>query len=318
MTELVQPAQGILRPGDRPMQSMAPFAPYPPPATPPRFTAGRDAFSRPQISDPRARGGARPDDAFELGANSGYAPIAQAAEDGGYFAGTTAGNDDILNLVSNVVPYGNGAFRGHLQAQPSGYGPSFPPEPAAPPSNRGYRQPPATSDYDYEASLAMLETLSLQNRIASLSGTNNSGYGSGSPPPPVRGYPGYGERNPILPPDRYAPQPPPQPDLERIRQKLSPEEWSLLLRNNPSFDAFDRRPDFDRRSRSTTINSYPYGYYGYGYDRSVSRDGMPRGPDAKNKKAELYKTELCRSWEETGRCRYGVKWVSWLGFGCIG
>ncbi|KAJ3341598.1 hypothetical protein HDU93_004500 [Gonapodya sp. JEL0774] len=32
-----------------------------------------------------------------------------------------------------------------------------------------------------------------------------------------------------------------------------------------------------------------------------------RGPDSKNKKAELYKTELCRSWEETGTCRYGSK-----------
>lgn len=31
------------------------------------------------------------------------------------------------------------------------------------------------------------------------------------------------------------------------------------------------------------------------------------GPSANNRKLGLYKTELCRSWEEKGSCRYGVK-----------
>ncbi|KAI8811899.1 hypothetical protein BJ742DRAFT_106110 [Cladochytrium replicatum] len=31
------------------------------------------------------------------------------------------------------------------------------------------------------------------------------------------------------------------------------------------------------------------------------------GPDRESKKLNLYKTELCRSWEETGYCRYGGK-----------
>lgn len=31
------------------------------------------------------------------------------------------------------------------------------------------------------------------------------------------------------------------------------------------------------------------------------------GPSANNRKLGLYKTELCRSWEEKGTCRYGAK-----------
>ena len=31
------------------------------------------------------------------------------------------------------------------------------------------------------------------------------------------------------------------------------------------------------------------------------------GPSANNKKAVLYKTELCRSWTETSQCRYGAR-----------
>ncbi|GAA5990650.1 hypothetical protein JCM10908_003171 [Rhodotorula pacifica] len=43
---------------------------------------------------------------------------------------------------------------------------------------------------------------------------------------------------------------------------------------------------------------------------SVQRSamGMPLpGPSPNNRKLNLYKTELCRSWEEKGSCRYGVK-----------
>jgi hypothetical protein len=35
--------------------------------------------------------------------------------------------------------------------------------------------------------------------------------------------------------------------------------------------------------------------------------GAQGGPSANNRKLGLYKTELCRSWEEKGTCRYGPK-----------
>lgn len=35
--------------------------------------------------------------------------------------------------------------------------------------------------------------------------------------------------------------------------------------------------------------------------------GTSGGPNANNRKLGLYKTELCRSWEEKGSCRYGAK-----------
>lgn len=39
---------------------------------------------------------------------------------------------------------------------------------------------------------------------------------------------------------------------------------------------------------------------------TASANGQP-GPSANNRKLGLYKTELCRSWEEKGTCRYGAK-----------
>jgi len=38
-----------------------------------------------------------------------------------------------------------------------------------------------------------------------------------------------------------------------------------------------------------------------------SANGSVGGPSANNRKLGLYKTELCRSWEEKGTCRYGAK-----------
>ncbi|GAA5857325.1 hypothetical protein JCM8547_002221 [Rhodosporidiobolus lusitaniae] len=40
--------------------------------------------------------------------------------------------------------------------------------------------------------------------------------------------------------------------------------------------------------------------------RSAMGTALP-GPSPNNRKLNLYKTELCRSWEEKGSCRYGVK-----------
>lgn len=46
-------------------------------------------------------------------------------------------------------------------------------------------------------------------------------------------------------------------------------------------------------------------YTGYGSDDMNGPNG--NGPSANNRKLGLYKTELCRSWEEKGTCRYGSK-----------
>ncbi|KAI0343972.1 hypothetical protein BDW22DRAFT_1110352 [Trametopsis cervina] len=40
---------------------------------------------------------------------------------------------------------------------------------------------------------------------------------------------------------------------------------------------------------------------------AVNNAAMGGGPNANNRKLGLYKTELCRSWEEKGTCRYGAK-----------
>ncbi|KAI0639132.1 hypothetical protein C8Q77DRAFT_38923 [Trametes polyzona] len=40
---------------------------------------------------------------------------------------------------------------------------------------------------------------------------------------------------------------------------------------------------------------------------SIATNSTGNGPSANNRKLGLYKTELCRSWEEKGSCRYGAK-----------
>ncbi|KAH7918407.1 hypothetical protein BV22DRAFT_1134614 [Leucogyrophana mollusca] len=54
----------------------------------------------------------------------------------------------------------------------------------------------------------------------------------------------------------------------------------------------------------------PYGVMptpGMPLDMSESGSQNGTGPSANNRKLGLYKTELCRSWEEKGSCRYGAK-----------
>ncbi|THH18099.1 hypothetical protein EW146_g2827 [Bondarzewia mesenterica] len=46
---------------------------------------------------------------------------------------------------------------------------------------------------------------------------------------------------------------------------------------------------------------------GVGANNNVAADPSGNGPSANNRKLGLYKTELCRSWEEKGTCRYGPK-----------
>jgi hypothetical protein len=47
--------------------------------------------------------------------------------------------------------------------------------------------------------------------------------------------------------------------------------------------------------------------YGSPPGSATSQNGNSVGPSANNRKLGLYKTELCRSWEEKGSCRYGPK-----------
>jgi tristetraprolin len=55
----------------------------------------------------------------------------------------------------------------------------------------------------------------------------------------------------------------------------------------------------------------PYGMLTPQLDQALSSpttsNGGQNGPSANNRKLGLYKTELCRSWEEKGSCRYGAK-----------
>jgi tristetraprolin len=67
-------------------------------------------------------------------------------------------------------------------------------------------------------------------------------------------------------------------------------------------------------SRLQTHFTSPYGVLpaqGLGVDHSNTGSESPLqnsgGPSANNRKLGLYKTELCRSWEEKGSCRYGAK-----------
>lgn len=69
-------------------------------------------------------------------------------------------------------------------------------------------------------------------------------------------------------------------------------------------------------NRLQTHFTSPYGALpaqGLGVDHSVNSGpespGLQSsgGPSANNRKLGLYKTELCRSWEEKGSCRYGAK-----------
>ncbi|EPQ60982.1 hypothetical protein GLOTRDRAFT_119002 [Gloeophyllum trabeum ATCC 11539] len=49
------------------------------------------------------------------------------------------------------------------------------------------------------------------------------------------------------------------------------------------------------------------GSTGVGSDSGTTTASNTNGPSANNRKLGLYKTELCRSWEEKGTCRYGTK-----------
>jgi tristetraprolin len=79
-------------------------------------------------------------------------------------------------------------------------------------------------------------------------------------------------------------------------------------------DAYNR-PDMLNAQTMARLQSQFTGTYGIVPPQGMVLDsGLPspgsvgsNGPSANNRKLGLYKTELCRSWEEKGSCRYGAK-----------
>lgn len=85
----------------------------------------------------------------------------------------------------------------------------------------------------------------------------------------------------------------------------------------PSYNQYLGRPDLAIQQQIASLQ------YNYGHAAgAASSPGLPiengvpsppesvcnsGGPSANNRKLGLYKTELCRSWEEKGTCRYGTK-----------
>ncbi|KAK0473243.1 hypothetical protein IW261DRAFT_1553149 [Armillaria novae-zelandiae] len=72
------------------------------------------------------------------------------------------------------------------------------------------------------------------------------------------------------------------------------------------------RQDAQVMARLQPQYSGPYGIIPQQMDSglhspSSATSGGQNGPSANNRKLGLYKTELCRSWEEKGTCRYGAK-----------
>jgi hypothetical protein len=89
----------------------------------------------------------------------------------------------------------------------------------------------------------------------------------------------------------------------------------------PGQDPYPRADVATSQAMAATLQSQYTGPYGavsgqnMAMDGGIPRPGMPPGPSSpndngpslNNRKLGLYKTELCRSWEEKGSCRYATK-----------
>ncbi|KAH8552564.1 hypothetical protein BGW37DRAFT_290019 [Umbelopsis sp. PMI_123] len=60
-----------------------------------------------------------------------------------------------------------------------------------------------------------------------------------------------------------------------------------------------------KESASNNIQNTPSGVHNNNTSKRVTSGEHPKAP--KDKKADLYKTEMCRNWQEIGYCRYGKK-----------
>ncbi|KAH8120587.1 hypothetical protein DFH11DRAFT_76418 [Phellopilus nigrolimitatus] len=97
-------------------------------------------------------------------------------------------------------------------------------------------------------------------------------------PPMAMTPPGY--------PNQYFPGAGPQPQYGQ-------EMMGALQRTVPQYGASNGMPTTPQSSQTTFAGS--------------PSPPSSTGPSANNRKLGLYKTELCRSWEEKGTCRYGPK-----------
>lgn len=84
-----------------------------------------------------------------------------------------------------------------------------------------------------------------------------------------------------------------------------PPPQTMALYASQYYAAQEAYPHGDLAAAQAMANRLQPQYTGYGPDDQGGPNGT--GPSANNRKLGLYKTELCRSWEEKGTCRYGAK-----------
>lgn len=84
-----------------------------------------------------------------------------------------------------------------------------------------------------------------------------------------------------------------------------PPPQAMALYASQYYAAQEAYPHGDLAAAQAMANRLQPQYTGYGPDDQGGPNG--NGPSANNRKLGLYKTELCRSWEEKGTCRYGAK-----------
>lgn len=90
---------------------------------------------------------------------------------------------------------------------------------------------------------------------------------------------------------------------------MAPPSIAMYANQYYSQDAYNRESAMTARIQSQFTGPYnmlPPQMDGMSSPTSVDSSGQ-NGPSANNRKLGLYKTELCRSWEEKGSCRYGAK-----------
>lgn len=101
-----------------------------------------------------------------------------------------------------------------------------------------------------------------------------------------------------------------------FQQAMPPPQPAMAMYPNQFYGAQEAYSRHDLAAAQAMASRLQPQYTGYGV---VSPQGMQdglssptsttgqNGPSANNRKLGLYKTELCRSWEEKGTCRYGAK-----------
>ncbi|KAJ3171610.1 hypothetical protein HDU88_007690 [Geranomyces variabilis] len=143
---------------------------------------------------------------------------------------------------------------------------------------------------------------------------------AGHPPSPYDGLPHHPAYEGYPPHPGAAGRPlmaPPQVDQQQQHPHYIPVSHHPFPLPTPNASPSQPRPPQYPRRRSSTaevplvptaavVPASPYSPRGHS-GSDGSSNGGPHNMDREFKKMSLYKTELCRSWEETGTCRYGAK-----------